>query len=665
MPLFDFLRPRRWTSILAAAEAPAIEPEPEPISSAGELIAGVDYPISTSPIAEPPLVSFSGWRQQQVQAAIDAFEVGAMAVPHQLYLAMLRSAIFSHGIEGRVAALVDADFEWRKPPDLPQELFDEWVLRWPDAFDENELANVTRQRIAMGVNPAQCTWTAGGTCYWLRRCHGLDTGNLSWDFALWRYHIETYDQGQQIVEDDCDPYVLFKERAATYPHLHGACRSTATDWWCGMEAERLESLYGRRCGNPIWKVSGPADVRAPTDPRQDFQHLVRLATRILGNGVFQSLIKNDGTKLYDLDFLEAKGEAHKVFDVIIDRTGMRITLKLRGAIDSTQGGRDGSRARADVHMKQENKYLGSDGRLTACILNRIAAKWCRLNRWPSSWEPKAHFDTQPPEDQRDLADVRDKYASALSKILGPDGGALDQLEARLRVQDPQARIDVRKLLQQHQVPLIEPGEQDPRTAPVEARPAPARAAKGRSVAVPAEKEEEEETLSARESGVMIAVYPDPEVAAHLALPGGEAAEDLHITLAYLGRRAEDDTLLQRLVTILDDVAARSAPLVGATGGVGRFPASQQSNGSDVMIALPDVPGLAELRAAIASALTAEGIAYASDHGWVPHLTLAYLARGAQLPVDRVPPLRMKVGQVSLVAGGTRRDFDLVGPISQA
>lgn len=437
-----------------------------------EPIAGLDYPISVNPFEEIPLYSFSGWRQPQVQAALDGFEVGAMIYPHQMFIAMLRDPVFSHGVEGRVTALVDADFEWRKPPDLPQAIFDEWVARWPDAFDENELASAVRLRIGLGLAPAQCIWTAAGTSYWLRRCHVFDTGNCTWFPMDRRYKIVLMLSGMQNIDDDCDPWVLFKDRAASYPHLYGAARSLAFDWWCKSEATRLESLYGRRCGNPIWKVIAPVEQRAPTDSRNDYQRLVKMAQTLLGNGVFEALkFPPDWEKGFDLEFLEAKGEAHKVFDMIIDRADTNMTLKLLGAIDNTQGGRDGSRARADVHQKQTSKYLGADGRLTERTLNRISRKWCELNRWPITWAPKAHFVTDPPEDQGALAEVRVKYADSLQRLATPgkDGApsVLEALEAKLKGQDPTAAVDWKGLLEGAHIPLIEPGEQDPRTAPTD------------------------------------------------------------------------------------------------------------------------------------------------------------------------------------------------------
>lgn len=72
----------------------------------------------------------------------------------------------------------------------------------------------------------------------------------------------------------------------------------------------------------------------------------------------------------------------------------------------------------------------------------------------------------------------------------------------------------------------------------------------------------------------------------------------------------------------------SAPTVEAesgppTGDGWHLVWSYALKGPAPSIALPDVPGLAELRHDVCEALCAAGIEYAANHGWTPHLTLDY------------------------------------------
>ena len=157
-------------------------------------------------------------------------------------------------------------------------------------------------------------------------------------------------------------------------------------------------------------------------------------------------------------------------------------------------------------------------------------------------------------------------------------------------------------------------------------------------------------------GVMIALYPPPELAAQLALPSGEPAAELHITLAYLGKRSKLPMPLESVQAELGKV--NGSALVGAIGGVVRFPASETSGGLDPFCAGVDVPGLVELRMAVVRATEASGASVVQFHGWTPHLTLAYLDASAPSPLHRLAPLPVRFTEFWLVCGEQRQRFPL-------
>jgi 2'-5' RNA ligase len=126
------------------------------------------------------------------------------------------------------------------------------------------------------------------------------------------------------------------------------------------------------------------------------------------------------------------------------------------------------------------------------------------------------------------------------------------------------------------------------------------------------------------ASTMVALYPTQEQAAALALPGGEPAGILHVTLCYLGETVGP---LTRVMDALRPVTARHAALNGRVGGVGAF---QEGDDGVPLLALPSVPGLVELRVDVAKALTDAGVAYSRDYGYVPHMTMAYLQAPAQV-----------------------------------
>jgi 2'-5' RNA ligase len=156
------------------------------------------------------------------------------------------------------------------------------------------------------------------------------------------------------------------------------------------------------------------------------------------------------------------------------------------------------------------------------------------------------------------------------------------------------------------------------------------------------------------TGVMVALYPTPDIAALLAQPGGEPAETLHVTLAFLGdaynlAAAQVDRLKQTVASF----ASRTAPIVGEVSGVGHFTAGPEP----VTYASIDCPELAERRQSLVDSLTWDDDlpSPSTAHGFAPHCTLAYDDRQVELP--NVP---LTFETVSLCVGGERTDFPLYG-----
>lgn len=122
------------------------------------------------------------------------------------------------------------------------------------------------------------------------------------------------------------------------------------------------------------------------------------------------------------------------------------------------------------------------------------------------------------------------------------------------------------------------------------------------------------------TGVMVAFYPDPDQALNLAVPGGEHPDDLHLTLAYLGQvgaelESADESLV---VAAVRRWAAAQAPVTGAINGMGVFDADPP-----VTYACVDCPGLPAARQSLVETLDATGVRHAQEHGYTPHMTLAY------------------------------------------
>src|SRR5664280_2341168 len=154
---------------------------------------------------------------------------------------------------------------------------------------------------------------------------------------------------------------------------------------------------------------------------------------------------------------------------------------------------------------------------------------------------------------------------------------------------------------------------------------------------------------------MIALFPDAEQAAAIADAGTETADQIHLTLVYLGKAAAFDPGQRKSIEgAVQRVASDHAKLSGVVGGTGAF---QPGPDGTPVIVLPDVIGLTGLRTAVMDALQPYGITDIG-HAFHPHLTAGYVDGAADVPAP--PDTSLDFAAISVVWAGERLDFPLAG-----
>jgi 2'-5' RNA ligase len=162
---------------------------------------------------------------------------------------------------------------------------------------------------------------------------------------------------------------------------------------------------------------------------------------------------------------------------------------------------------------------------------------------------------------------------------------------------------------------------------------------------------------ANSNGVMVAIAPPTTIGEAIALPGGEAVDELHVTLAYLGNAADVD--YDALRSAVEDMAAAVRPLTATVQGLGVF-----QNDENVLWAAVDAPGLEEWRSTLVGCLADYGLAPISNHGFTPHMTLKYSENAiTELPdLDPEAKAPWPVPEVVLAHGGTWERIPVTGHI---
>lgn len=141
----------------------------------------------------------------------------------------------------------------------------------------------------------------------------------------------------------------------------------------------------------------------------------------------------------------------------------------------------------------------------------------------------------------------------------------------------------------------------------------------------------------------------------LALPNGESADALHLTLAFL-----DDTVNGDLVALVKQFADSNQPVTGRINGVARFTGN---DGQDAVVALVDSLELSEFRQNLIEFLTSSGVEPVLNHGFIPHITLAYIEPDDPLPIETIEPVEIIFDTLSLDLGsleieGEKHSFPL-------
>lgn len=168
---------------------------------------------------------------------------------------------------------------------------------------------------------------------------------------------------------------------------------------------------------------------------------------------------------------------------------------------------------------------------------------------------------------------------------------------------------------------------------------------------------------ASSSGVIVCLVPPRSVADDLAVPGGEAPEDLHVTLVHLGDVAAlGDEQRAKLSIIAETFAQWFMPMTGRFNGVARFSAP---DGTDAAVLTLDAPDLSAARERLVHALDAHGYQVSDAHGFVPHMTRAYVVRGEPMPGgDAIEPVPVMFTEVGIWIGGARCSFPQPQPFAQ-
>ncbi len=169
-----------------------------------------------------------------------------------------------------------------------------------------------------------------------------------------------------------------------------------------------------------------------------------------------------------------------------------------------------------------------------------------------------------------------------------------------------------------------------------------------------------EMIEKHASGVMVCIYLPLDVARWLAIEGGEPAEDMHVTLAYIPGVGGNQESFDAIKAAVQGVSERFRSIKGFIGGAGRFNGSETSDYQDVYYASYDSPEVGFLREMVCEALEEAGFELSNKHGFTPHVTLKYLSPSEGIPLNRPSSSEFEVMALSVASRSFRADLPFTG-----
>jgi 2'-5' RNA ligase len=156
---------------------------------------------------------------------------------------------------------------------------------------------------------------------------------------------------------------------------------------------------------------------------------------------------------------------------------------------------------------------------------------------------------------------------------------------------------------------------------------------------------------------MVAFFVPDEISPDLAIdhPGAERAEDLHVTLAYLG----DASGIQRqeLIDAVTEFAKTRSPLTAVLSGLVRFTAT---DGDDAVCYLVQSDEIEGFRSSLIHFLAGAKIELPNKRNYVPHITVAYIRNEDDTPRIDVPDIQMTFSDIHVAYGDERVVIPLGG-----
>lgn len=228
-----------------------------------------------------------------------------------------------------------------------------------------------------------------------------------------QWYAHTATMGRLAVHPGDGQWVLHAPRSKRAPFLWGAIRCTAEWYRRDADAAGDASRQAEVHGIPVWKAKVPSGARKSEDGRA-FARAVRGMGR---NAVVPLPQGREASESYDLELIEAKSDAYRIFEFLMGRGGRAFRLALLGQDLTSANDKVGTNASSQTGREVTAELVRADAMAEAeTLTTQVFAPVARVRRGPGAKAPRAVVPLA--EDLAALATTWKTAGDALTTLRG-------------------------------------------------------------------------------------------------------------------------------------------------------------------------------------------------------------------------------------------------------
>lgn len=395
---------------------PPTQPVVVAVGESGELDSS-DYRVTHE---QYPVVPLSGWTSEGIQGALDSLAAGVFTTAELLYQSIITDPRIGSRLDLRAAEIAKLKVDLQNPTETPREVrfYTEALQKdWRYFLPVGTQGQLLKRAIMLGISFGREDWTVRNAQQ-MPRIKCWTHSYAQYDWTRRAYRVQSVN-GEEWVPPDGDgrTWITFS-LGGEQPWLDGALRKLGFTWfniiqtmdrWLELNDEFAEPLKGLK--TPPLRRESPETAK------------MWAVVDLLRGG--DTVLLPEG---YDLKLLQASAQGYETFKAaLIDLWYLNVDFVLTGHDPSSTNGRTGKTTGPKQSSDIAPTLVSSDARMVEQGVSTVSPVWIRaqfgyddeenfpeINQALEHYSWKLVLDTEPPEDQFELARTQTARAQGMS-----------------------------------------------------------------------------------------------------------------------------------------------------------------------------------------------------------------------------------------------------------